>query len=50
MADAAGALDWNQLVTLLGLSAIISGGVSSSINYLIERRREKEKKKAIFKT
>jgi F0F1-type ATP synthase membrane subunit b/b' len=46
MADAAGALDWNQLVTLLGLSAIISGGVSSSINYLIERRREKEKKAA----
>jgi len=46
MADAVGALDWNQLLTLLGLSAKISGGVSSSINYLIERRREKEKKAA----
>ena len=40
------ALDWNQLGTFIALASIISGGVSAGINYLVEYRKEKEKRGA----
>jgi hypothetical protein len=39
-------LDWNQVATLIGLAGIVSGGVSAGINYVIERRKERDKIKA----